>query len=172
LECTTSNSSDSRLSQAVDQATGGKGNKYVTTEMSSVEVSNVLVTQFPDLNDFISFIDTQRIDGIAFQSLNHTILEAFGVASYGLRDRILRCQIINKSEFTKLNSGEVRSVLKNLYGSGANPVQPRYKVRNGEPVCKEELYERMKKEQQKKSEQKELKEKKSSTIKIIDKESQ
>jgi len=144
--------------------------KYVDVEMKGSDISDLLVSNFPELKDFVDFVEVQKIDGVAFQSLNHSTLESFGVTTFGFRDRILRCQMANKSDSVKLNSGDVRSVLKDLYSNGPTPIQARYKVRNGEPVCKEELYARIKKEQQRKKEENEKKDnKKNISVKILDK---
>jgi hypothetical protein len=56
------------------------------------EVGAVTEAHLPHLGDKLDWITSEKIDGIAFQTLNHSILQSFGVVAFGDRARILHLQ--------------------------------------------------------------------------------
>jgi hypothetical protein len=56
------------------------------------EVIATIATHFPDVEKNLQWIVTEKIDGIAFQTLNHSVLQELGMQKFGDRARILHLQ--------------------------------------------------------------------------------
>jgi len=85
-----------------------KDNNQILPGMSVNEVKVALSLLLTELDTPFDFIDDEGIDGDAFQTLDHNLLEKFGVKKYGVRDKILRCKFVaNNSSF---NSSDLREI--------------------------------------------------------------